>query len=68
MLYAKCRKCTYVCRCCASPYFDNRPGCSECPNNRSEFEPALHIIYCPLDGKTLERPLMDINGNIVKGE
>lgn len=65
MLYKKCRKCEYVCRCCASHFMDIRPRCNGCPNNRMEFEPAGHIHYCPLDGQKIKRPLFDINGKIV---
>jgi len=67
MFYEKCRECRYVCRCCASHFMDNWPRCSECPNNRIEFTPSYHIVYCPLDGEKISRPLMDINGRLVRG-
>lgn len=65
MLYEKCRQCRYVCRCCSSHFKEYFPHCQECPNNHFEFEPALHIIHCPLDGLKIKRPLFDINGRIV---
>ena len=65
MHYEKCRKCRYVCRCCASHFMDIWPKCSECSNNRCEFEPTEHIQYCPLNGEKIKRPLFDINGRII---
>ena len=65
MLYEKCTKCKYACRCCISHFKDIWPRCRDCPNNHREFEPAGHIQYCPLDGQKIKRPLFDINGRIV---
>ena len=65
MLYEKCRSCKYTCRCCSSYFKETWPKCSKCPNNNIEFEPAFHIIYCPLDGQKIQRPLYDINGHII---
>lgn len=66
MAYEKCRQCRFVCKCCTSHDCDTWPRCSECPNNRFEFQPASHIQHCPLDGSELNRPLYDINGRLIK--
>lgn len=54
MRYEKCRKCPYVCRCCASKFMDIWPNCNKCPNNRFEFEPADHVKHCPYDGSVVK--------------
>jgi hypothetical protein len=64
MVWAKCRDCQYRCRCCASHFFDKRPGCSGCENHYDEFYPAEHIKFCPIDGKPVRLPMYDI----LKGE
>lgn len=66
MPYKKCRECKYRCRCCASRFFDQRNVCGRCENHYDEFHPAMHVVYCPLDGERIQHPLMDINGNIVR--
>lgn len=66
MAYSKCKQCKYACRCCASHFLKKTVGCSECPRNRSEFSPALHVVYCPLDGQKIMHPLYDINGRLVR--
>lgn len=66
MAYEKCRKCRFVCTCCNSHDNDTWPRCSECPNNRFEFQPARHINYCPLDGTPIKRFQYYINGRPVR--
>ena len=67
MLYKKCRNCEFRCRCCASSYSDcGWPHCGRCENKFDEFEPATHIKRCPLDGEEIKRPLLDVNGHIVR--
>lgn len=61
MVYEKCRKCRYACRCCASHFMDIWPRCSECPNNRLEFSPATHITNCPIDGQKIQSPFGESN-------
>lgn len=64
--YEKCIKCPNACHCCASYHKEGWPRCNECPNNHREFEPASFIMYCPLTGEKLDRPMFDINGYIVE--
>lgn len=68
MIYKKCKQCKYVCRCCTSHFMEGPIGCSECARNRNEFSPAMHIVYCPVDGRKITHPLYDINGRLVREE
>lgn len=65
MAYEKCRRCQYACKCCNSHFMEIWPKCNSCSNNHREFEPSVHILYCPVDGQRIKRPLFDINGRLI---
>lgn len=55
MTYDKCRRCEFVCRCCASKHWDlGYPRCQSCEGLHDEFKHAKHIIHCPIDGSIIK--------------